>query len=93
MQNTERDLLYECFERVLQVTGPGDHAEVLVVRVAEEYLMELVRQAHIPIRYLDGLREDICTEVQDMLRIKTYGYMSLAEYLEKCRQPLRKATS
>lgn len=73
---------------MLASLSKDDDSEVFVARVVEEYLMTLVRQAHIPIKYLESLREDLMTDVHDMLRIKTYGHTNLGEYLEnKKSQP------
>ena len=90
--SAHNDILVQCFDRVLDEIGANDEAEVFVARVAEEYMMALVRKAHIPLKYLESLRDDISTEVLDMLRVRTYGYVSLAEYLTKRRRPNKSGT-
>jgi hypothetical protein len=85
------DQLVDCLERLLaSVTGEED-PEIFIDRVAEEYLMELVRQAHIPLRYLATLRDDVRTEIQDLLRVRSYGFPSLSDYLRSLAQPRRSA--
>jgi hypothetical protein len=84
------DQLVICLEQLLQsITGEED-PEIFIDRVAEDYLMTLVRQAHIPICYLTTLKDDVRTEVHDLLRIRSYGFSSLKEYLNQCALNLRR---
>jgi len=76
-----RDQLVDCLEKLLCSVMSDEDPEIFVDRVAEDYLMTLVREAHIPIRYLSSLRDDVRTEVLDLLRIRSYGFSSLKEFL------------
>ena len=77
-----RDQLVDCLERLLTSWTGNEDPEIFIDLVAEDYLMTLVRQAHIPIRYLDTLRDDVRAELMDLLRVRSYGYPSLADYLQ-----------
>lgn len=73
--------MVECLEKLLCMVMSDEDPEIFVDRVAEDYLMTLVREAHIPLRYLSSLRDDVRTEVLDLLRIRAYGFSSLKEFL------------
>lgn len=89
MTQLGHDQLVECLDRLLTAINGDEDPEIFVDRVAEEYLMELVRQAHIPLRYLTTLRDDVRAEVQDLLRVRAYGYPSLKDYFQSLAQPRR----
>jgi len=81
MEFTMRDQLADCLDKMLATVSADENAEVFVDRVAEEYLMALVRQAHIPLRYLENMKEDVKIEGIDLLRVRSYGFAHLAEFL------------
>jgi hypothetical protein len=87
------DQLVQCLDRLLNSVNGDEDPEIFIDRVAEEYLMELVRQAHIPLRYLATLRDDVRTEIQDLLRVRAYGYPSLDDYLRSLAQQPRRSTT
>lgn len=91
MTHLGHDQLVDCLDRLLASLSGDEDPEIFIDRVSEEYLMELVRQAHIPLRYLATLRDDVRTEVQDLLRVRSYKYPSLTEYLRSLAQPRRSA--
>lgn len=91
MTHLGHDQLVDCLDRLLASLSGDEDPEIFIDRVSEEYLMELVRQAHIPLRYLATLRDDVRTEVQDLLRVRSYKYPSLTEYLRSLVQPRRSA--
>ena len=75
------DRLHEIFEEQLCLNDePDEKPDQFIEKVIEEYLAELAQSAHIPLPYLKSLREDLSVELQDMLRIKTYGFFNLADY-------------
>lgn len=84
------DQLVECLEKLMSTLIGDEDPEVFIDRVAEEYLMCLVKQAHIPFAYLANLRDDVRTEIHDLLRIRSYGYPSLKEYLAGQAQSIRR---
>jgi len=92
MDPANADILVECFERVIAHFDEDD-VEIFVARVAEEYLIELIRQAHIPIRYIEQLRDDVMCEVQEILKIKSYGSLSFGDYLNQRRTRRRQPSS
>jgi hypothetical protein len=89
MNHLGPDQLVDCLDRLLLAPGVDEDPEIFIDRVAEEYLRELVRQAHIPIKYLNVLRDDVRVEVQDLLRVRSYGFSSLGEYLRAQLRPRR----
>ncbi|MGE0761776.1 MAG: hypothetical protein AB7N80_00720 [Bdellovibrionales bacterium] len=92
MKQDTRDQLVDCLEKLLSCVLGDEDPEIFIDRVAEEYLMALVREAHIPLRYLSTLRDDVRTEVMDLLRIRAYNYPSLKEYfLSRADQARRSA--
>ena len=93
MTHLGSDQLVECLDRLLNSVNGDEDPEIFVDRVAEEYLLELVRQAHIPLRYLATLRDDVRTEVQDLLRVRSYGYASLNDYLRSLVTPQRRSST
>ncbi len=80
MKQEAHDQLVDCLERMLTSVQGNEDPEVFIDMVAEDYMITLVREAHIPLRYLSSLREDIRTEILDLLRIRAYNYPSLQEY-------------
>lgn len=70
--NTDR--LLEIFERHL---GAGNwktiSEEEFIFKIVEDYVIELIRVGHIPLHYLESIREDLEAEVLEMFRMKTYG--------------------
>lgn len=88
-----RDQLVVCLDNVLTSWSGNEDPEIFIDLVAEEYLMSLVRQAHIPLRYLDSLRDDVRAEIMDVLRVRSYGYPSLADYLQTQKVGPRRPTT
>lgn len=93
MDYTMRDQLADCLDKLLAALSPDENPEVFVDRVAEEYLMVLVRQAHIPLRYLENMKEDVKLEVIDLLRVRSYGFNSLAEFLRSHAPSSRRSST
>lgn len=82
--NSQLDLLYRIFERhLLDPSSKNKDPEEFVFRIVEEYVMNLIREAHIPISYLETIRQDLEDEVLEMFRAKTYGHPSLKSYFSK----------
>lgn len=78
------DLLYRIFERhLLDPTSKEKEQDEFIFRIVEEYVMNLIREAHIPIHYLETIRQDLEAEVLEMFRVKTYGHPNLKSYFTK----------
>lgn len=91
MKQETRDHLVDCLERMLTSVTADQDPEIFVDMVTEEYLMSLVREAHIPLRYLSSLRDDVRTEITDLLRVRAYSYPSLQEYFVSQAEQIRRA--
>lgn len=88
-----RDQLTECLDKLLTTLSADENPDVFIDRVAEEYLMVLVRQAHIPLRYLENMKEDVKIEVIDLLRVRSYGFSSLAEFIRSHAPSSRRSST
>lgn len=81
----KNDFLYQIFEK--QLLQPSDFEqsfEDFTNEVVAYYLFELAQQGVlVPTQLRDIMEQDLCDEVQDMLRKKTYGFSSLREYRHK----------
>lgn len=75
------DPLYRIFEEHLH-SGLYDQqpTETFVRDVSDAYLKTLLNAGHIPYRLVEPLRNDLVTDVQDMLRVKIYGHYDIGEY-------------
>ena len=72
--NFASDQLFEIFDRHVQEGKWRSLAEEeFIFRIVEEYVMELIRIGHIPIHYLENIREDLEAKMLEMFRKKTYG--------------------
>lgn len=81
MQDSERDLLFDIFEAHLLNTVVEDGSvEQFITRVADDYLLRLMRSGHVPVCTVRSLRDDVLLEVRDMFRMQTYGFHDLKEY-------------
>ena len=76
------DELVICLDESLQSISPSEEPHIFMQRVAESYLMRLVRRAHIPMNMIEGLRQDVLSGLHDLLRIRAYGFHSLTDYLQ-----------
>ncbi|MCB0412105.1 MAG: hypothetical protein KDD22_06235 [Bdellovibrionales bacterium] len=69
-----RDRLFEIFDRHLQEgKWQSSSQDEFIFRIVEEYVIELIRVGHIPIHYLEAIRQDLEDEVLEMFQVKTYG--------------------
>ena len=87
MSYTVDDPLYTIFEEHLH-SGVYDDAKVdkFIEDVVEFYLINLNQGGHIPLQMVDKLRQDLSVDVQDMLRVKTYGHTGIAAYNQARRR-------
>jgi hypothetical protein len=77
------DKLYSLFEQRLSSSDfETSTQEEFIFRVVEDYVLDLIQAAHIPIHHLKTLQEDLEEEVSEMLKKKTYGFFSIKEYRE-----------
>jgi len=80
----QNDKLYQCFERHLgSFEGQDEIHEKFILKVVEDYLRDLQQKGHIAAQHEQEIREDLETEVRDMLRKKTYGHLNLKNYRTK----------
>jgi hypothetical protein len=86
------DLLHISFDRVL-ASFDCDDVDVFISRVAEDYLLALVAIGHVPMRYLESLRDDVLHEVQDILKVKSYGTLNFGEYLRHHQREKQRPSS
>jgi hypothetical protein len=90
MKAIERDPLVNCLEQRLTLVKPNESPELFIEGVAEAYLLSLIKQAHVPMRYLETLKEEVRVEILDLLRIRSYKSGSLEEYLNQCAEAFKK---
>lgn len=75
------DQLYNIFENMLFTVHVDDHNEdEFVSEVVDKYLGHLKKLGQLPGQFIDDVKEDIATEVYDMLLKKIYGHFNLHEY-------------
>lgn len=75
------DRLFEIFNYCLvDQQDPQEEAHELVRRVTNIYALELMKIGHIPFAAFDTIMEDIQSDVLDMYRKKTYGFLTLQDY-------------
>ncbi len=75
------DRLFEIFNYCLvDQQDPKEEAHELVRRVTNIYALELMKIGHIPFAAFDTIIEDIQSDVLDMYRKKTYGYLTLQDF-------------
>jgi hypothetical protein len=80
----KRDLLFSIFEQQLQNSLVAEDTEsILVKRVVANYIVALKTQGFIPPKFLKVLEDDLCEEVLEMYRKKTYGHLELSSYRKK----------
>ena len=77
----QTDRLQQIFQQLISdVTRPQETHEEFIFRVVESYVLELIRENHIPIPYLDQIQKDLEDEVLEIYRKTTYGHYSLEDY-------------
>lgn len=78
---TKKDELFEIFKRKLKTvnTAVNDEAD-LIKETAEEYLERLLLRGHIPVHFVESIHKDLCDEVLEMYRKKTYGHFNLKSF-------------
>lgn len=80
-QKKDEDLLYIIFEKHLYCSKLADeNEESFVCTVVGEYMSTLQKSGSFPGHLLDDIKEDLATEVFDMLRKKIYGHYNLFQY-------------
>lgn len=75
------DPLYRVFEEHLHSGLYDDQpAEKLVKDVVDFYWTTITRQGYVPHRMQELMKLDLVQDVHDMLRTKTYGHHTVADY-------------
>jgi hypothetical protein len=78
---SQSDPLYAIFEKHLfSCLIEDETSDQLIYKVVADYLDDLMKMASIPVKVAEFVENDLRDEVRDMLRKKTYGYMSLTEF-------------
>lgn len=82
MRNTAGDPLYYIFEQhLMNALVEDEGTEPFLARVVEDYVARLIASGTvIPREVLPIIEQDLRDEVLEMLRKKTYGHFSLADY-------------
>jgi hypothetical protein len=79
--NMKKDELFEIFKRKLKQINTSIQTESdLIQETAEEYLERLLLRGHIPIHFVESIHKDLCDEVLEMYRKKTYGHFNLKSF-------------
>lgn len=83
------DKLYECFEHHLLVLEieQESHAE-FVFAVVESYISHLEEFGHISLQFETEIREDIESEVENMLKKKIYGHFNIDQFRRYLREKI-----
>ncbi|MBC7370361.1 MAG: hypothetical protein H7326_02280 [Bdellovibrionaceae bacterium] len=82
------DLLFQIFQQHLhepdcEIVSPKE----FIQKVVGTYVFLLTRKGNIPADQLDGVVEDLQSEVLEMFRKKTYGFYDLQEYRASLKRP------
>ncbi|MES2965522.1 MAG: hypothetical protein V4760_16700 [Bdellovibrionota bacterium] len=82
MRNTSGDPLYYLFEQHLfNALVEDEGTDAFLARVVDDYVMRLIATGTvIPREVLPTIENDLREEVLEMLRKKTYGHFSLADF-------------
>lgn len=75
------DQLYNIFEDLLFTVHVDDHNEdEFVSEVVDKYIGQLKKLGQLPGQFIDDVREDLASEVYDMLLKKIYGHFNLYQF-------------
>lgn len=81
MSTQPDDPLYKVFEDHLHSGLYDDRpVEAFIQDVVDFYFVTLNRMGHVPQRMHETMRVDLVQDVQDMLRVKTYGHYGIRDY-------------
>jgi len=84
------DPLYTIFEKHLyNFIIEEQSSEDFVRAVVHDYLESIRSQGTISVRTIEFLEQDLKEEVTEMLRKKTYGHYSLAQFRQACSRTPR----
>ncbi|HWU44863.1 MAG TPA: hypothetical protein VN132_15530 [Bdellovibrio sp.] len=83
-----KDILVQMVTTQLKETvNMREKTSEFIRRIVDLYTLQLMQQGHIPANYFAEITSDIETEVIEIFRKKTYGYLTLEEYRRhSCRQ-------
>ena len=82
--SSRKDPLFKIFEQHLfNAMVEDENSADFVGRVVQEYMKTLTALGTVPHAHRETLSEDLREEVMEMLRKKTYGHFSLAEFRKK----------
>ena len=80
------DDLYNHFERHLHALDVEKETNAeFITAVVESYWQQISAIGHVSFQYEIEIREDIETEVEEMLKKKIYGFYSLEQYRTKLK--------
>lgn len=77
---TRESLIHIFLSRLEENHLPAENAAELIQRVTREYMLSVLEKSMIPLDFLDEVFEEIESEVLELYRKKTYGFLTLPEY-------------
>ena len=78
--------LYDCFERhLLNLSITEETEQSFVTQVVENFLINMGGHGYNFSSHAEDTFQELCDEVTEMLRKKTYGHVSLNQYRETMR--------
>ncbi len=81
------DDLYRHFEEHLHSLDVEKESQAeFIIAVVESYWQQISTKGHVGLQYEIEVREDIESEVEEMLQKKIYGFYSLAQYVSNMRK-------
>lgn len=77
---TRENLLQIFLMRLEENHSPTETAAELIHKVTREYVLMALEKSLIPLEFFEDVFEEIESEVLEIYRKKTYGFLTLPEY-------------
>lgn len=77
---TRENLLQIFLMRLEENHSPTETAAELIHKVTREYILMALEKSLIPLEFFEDVFEEIESEVLELYRKKTYGFLTLPEY-------------
>jgi hypothetical protein len=77
---TRENLIHLFLERLEEDHLPTETAAELIHKVTREYMLIVLEKSLIPLEFFEDVFEEIESEVLELYRKKTYGFLTLPEY-------------
>lgn len=79
--NMNADLLINLMEAQLkEISNIKESSQDFINKVTHLYSIQVLNQGHIPSAFIEDVMEEVQTEVLEVFRKKTYGFLTLEEY-------------